>query len=90
MIAVVDSASNFSSLTVNIPSRLFVAGLIARGSAAGNITAASSTPTPCTNRRAGAYRNCATRCPQSFTLRQPTILEPTMLLSWLLAGELFV
>ena len=64
MIAVAATASKFSNLPVIISSRLFVADPIVRGSAAANITAASSTPIPSTTRSAWtAKRNGAGEIP---------------------------
>ena len=56
MIAVVAIASRSFNLAVIIPSSLFAADPIARGSAAGNITVATSTPMPSTTRSAGTAR----------------------------------
>ena len=53
MIAAVATARNCFSLPVIIPSRLFAADVNARGSAAGNITAASFTPMPSITRSVG-------------------------------------
>ena len=56
MIAVAATASKSFSFPVIIPTSLFAADPIARGSAAGNITAASSTPMPSTTRSAGTAK----------------------------------
>ena len=58
MIAVVATMSSYFSSPVIIPTSLFAVDPIARGTAAGNITAASSSPMPSTAKSAGtASRN---------------------------------
>jgi hypothetical protein len=64
VIAVVASASKFFSFPAIIPTSLFAAGLIAKRSDAGNITAASSIPMPSIIRFAAtAKRNGADEIP---------------------------
>ena len=67
MIAAAATANKSFSSPAITPTSLLAVGLIARGSAVGNITAASFTPMPSTTRSAGtASKNGATAIPITF------------------------
>ena len=68
---------SFSSPAIT-PTSLLAVGLIARGSAVGNITAASFTPMPSTTRSAGtASKNGATAIPITFASTGSPTLNPS-------------